>query len=132
VVRALLLAAVRAFGRIAGDQRIMGAAHVPLGAGNSILWDSHVTTSVSLGGMAPVKSGSCSRFSRPLTRFRVPCPTDLSRRPGTYCDSVAAQVLSGWFVSIAALLRNCFGVQPSPRSNSSDGSPVAASPRLDW
>ena len=84
MVRALQLASIRAFGGIAGDQRIMGAAHVPLGAGNSVLWDSHVTTSVSSGDGPLVEFWVLVRgFPGPLTPFRPRCPTPLARRPGT-------------------------------------------------
>ena len=46
VMRALQFAAVAAFVGVAGDQRIMRATHVAFGAGNAILRDSHVSTSV--------------------------------------------------------------------------------------
>jgi hypothetical protein len=52
VVRALQLAAVVAFLGVASNQRIMRAAHVPLGTGDSVLRDSHVTTFL-VGGHAP-------------------------------------------------------------------------------
>jgi hypothetical protein len=47
MVGALKLAAVRAFARIAGNKRVMRAAHVALGTGDSVLRDSHVSTSGS-------------------------------------------------------------------------------------
>ena len=46
VVGAFQLATVRAFCRVASDQGVVSAAHVPLGAGDFILRDSHVSTSV--------------------------------------------------------------------------------------
>ena len=53
VVWTLQLAAVWAFSWVAGDQSIVGAAHVPLGAGDFILRDSHVATSGSWGLLRP-------------------------------------------------------------------------------
>ena len=45
VVRALQLATIRAFCRVAGHQRIMCAAHVTTGPGGTVLRDCHVSTS---------------------------------------------------------------------------------------
>jgi hypothetical protein len=47
VVRALEFTAVRAFARIASNKRVVSAAHVALGTGDSVLRDSHVSTSGS-------------------------------------------------------------------------------------
>src|SRR5690606_5886221 len=44
VMRALELAAVRAFVRVRGGQAVMRAAHVAAGPGNSVLRDGHGTT----------------------------------------------------------------------------------------
>ena len=44
VVRALLLATVRAIGGVSGDQSVMRAAHVAAGFGGAVLRDSHVET----------------------------------------------------------------------------------------
>ena len=44
VVRALLLATVRAIRRVSGDQRVMRTAHVAAGFGSAVLRDSHVAT----------------------------------------------------------------------------------------
>ena len=52
VVRALLLAAIRAISRVAGNKGIMRAAHVAAGFGGSILRDCHVTT-FGYWGQAP-------------------------------------------------------------------------------
>jgi hypothetical protein len=49
VVRALQLAAIAAIGGITRDQRIMSAAHIALGTGDSVLRDSHVSISICLG-----------------------------------------------------------------------------------
>jgi hypothetical protein len=52
MVRALKIAAVRAFLWVASNQSIMRAAHVALRAGYAILRDSHVTPFL-IGGHAP-------------------------------------------------------------------------------
>jgi hypothetical protein len=44
MVRALQLAAVAAFRRVGGHERIMRTAHVAAGTGDSVLRDSHVST----------------------------------------------------------------------------------------
>ncbi|MEM1360131.1 MAG: hypothetical protein AAGF94_00240 [Pseudomonadota bacterium] len=41
----LKLTAIGAFSRICSQEGIVGAAHVPAGPRDSILWDSHVSTS---------------------------------------------------------------------------------------
>ena len=47
VVRALQLAAIWAICGVSGNQCVMCAAHVALGFGDSVLWNSHVSTSGS-------------------------------------------------------------------------------------
>ena len=47
VVRAFLLATVRAISRVASNKGVMRAAHVAAGFRSAILRDSHVTTSGS-------------------------------------------------------------------------------------
>jgi hypothetical protein len=47
MVRALQLAAIRAFGRVSGNKRVVGATHVAARFGDSVLRDSHVSTSGS-------------------------------------------------------------------------------------
>ena len=46
VVRALQLAAIRAFSRIGGNKGVMRTAHVAAGFGGTVLRDSHVATLV--------------------------------------------------------------------------------------
>src|SRR5690606_18424400 len=88
VVRALQLAAVRAFVRVRGDQRVVGAAHVAAGPRGPVLRDGHVSTSGVLGG-GP-------RFSWGFVTGRTlsdRCEPNVQARPGTYCDSARAQAL---------------------------------------
>ena len=47
MVWTLQLAAIWAIGGISGNQRVMCAAHIALGFGDSVLWNSHVSTSGS-------------------------------------------------------------------------------------
>ena len=53
VMRALQLAAVRALGWIASDQTVVRPAVVATRARDSILWDSHVQTSVFKRAKSP-------------------------------------------------------------------------------
>src|SRR5690606_14688333 len=90
VVRAFEFAAVRAFVRIGSDQSIVGAAHVAAGPRDSVLRDSHVSTS-GLAGHGPCVSGVQTRGGH----SRAGCEPCVQARPGTYCDSDRAQVFSG-------------------------------------
>jgi hypothetical protein len=56
MVRALQLTTVRAFVWIACNQCVVAPAIVPAGAGNFILWDSHVSTSISRWAHRPIQT----------------------------------------------------------------------------
>src|SRR6056297_814610 len=61
MMRAFQLSAGGALVGVCAGQRIMGAAHTALGARYSVLWDSHVSTSVYWG--APVRPPDTSKIA---------------------------------------------------------------------